>query len=603
VTELETSTTDSALAARVRELEARLVGEEILAARLASEKAKLAEVTAERDRLRRAYTLLLEQHELLRRRLFVAKAERIDATQLELEFAATKAKLDALAKQLGMELEGPPWPPPASWSPPAPQTGGQAPPSGGPPKAGSKKPSPTGRRNLREEDIKDETRIELTDPTLDDTWKCIGFEESCRYGYRRGGPVRIVLARAKYKKVVDAEEGTEDEEPVVELMTVKKPKELVERGLLAPSLIAHMLVSKYRFGIPFHRLAEMLRAQGVRLDDGTMCRYAEDVGATLGCIVDAMVKEAKETAFCLSTDATGVCIQPEPLASGRRQACRKGHFFVVLADQDHVFFEFQREHTSKAVCDMFRGFSRYIQADAHAIYNAVFRGEARVSDDDAAPTEVGCLAHCRRRFWEAATVTKDAAAREGLLRLRAIFKLEEEWAALPPKQRHDLRQRYARPLVDDFFAWAEGEFPRVKNVRGLVASAFGYAVRQKDALRRFLDDGRLAATNNHSERALRSPICAGRKAWLFFGSDDHATAAANLFSLIVSCQLHGLDPETYLAEIIHILPLWPRDRYLELAPKYWAATRARLDPDEIARELGPLTVPPRPSAQQQPTSE
>jgi hypothetical protein len=532
VTELETSTTDSALAARVRELEARLVGEEILTAQLASEKAKLAEVTAERDRLRRAYTLLLEQHELLRRRLFVAKAERIDATQLELEFAETKAKLEALAKQLGMELEGPPWPPPESWSALVPsQTGEEKPPPGDTPKGRSKKTSPTGRRNLREEDIQDETRIELTDPTLDDTWKCIGFEESCRYGYRRGGPVRIILARAKYKKVVEAAEGAEDEEPVFELMTVKKPKELVERGLLAPSLIAHMLVSKYRFGIPFHRLAEMFRAQGVRLDDGTMCRYAEDVGATLGCIVDAMAKEAKETAFCLSTDATGVCIQPEPLASGRRQACRKGHFFVVLADQDHVFFEFQREHTSKAVCEMFRGFSRYIQADAHAIYNAVFRGEARVSDDDDAPTEVGCLAHCRRRFWEAATVTKDPAAREGLLRLRAIFKLEEEWVARPPKQRHDLRQRYARPLVDDFFAWAEGEFTRVKNVRGLVASAFGYAVRQKDALRRFLDDGRLAATNNHSERALRSPICAGRKAWLFFGSDDHATAAANLFSL------------------------------------------------------------------------
>jgi hypothetical protein len=411
-----------------------------------------------------------------------------------------------------------------------------------------------------------------------------------------------VLARATYKKPVEADEGS-DEEPIFELVTVKKPKELVERGLLAPSLIAHLLVSKYRFGIPFHRLAEMFRAQGVRLDDGTMCRYAEDVGATLGCIVDAMAKEAKESAFCLSTDATGVCVQPEPLASGKRQACRKGHFFVVLADQDHVFFEFQREHTSKAVCEMFKGFKGHIQADAHAIYNALFRGEARVNDDDEIPTEVGCLAHARRRFWEAATVTKDVAAREGLLRLRAIFELEAEWADLPPQRRHARRQLQARPLVDDFFAWAEREFERVKGVRGLVATAFGYAVRQKEPLRRFLDDGRLSATNNHSERALRSPICAGRKAWLFFGSDDHANAAANLFSLVASCQLHGLDPETYLAEIIRIVPLWPRDRYIELAPKCWATTRARLDPAELERELGPLTVPSPVPAEQQPTSD
>ena len=104
-----------------------------------------------------------------------------------------------------------------------------------------------------------------------------------------------------------------------------------------------------------------------------------------------MAKEAKATAFCLSTDATGVCIQPEPLAGRQRQACRKGHFFVVLADQDHVFFEFQPKHTSAAVCEMFRGFSGYIQADAHAIYDAIFRGEARASPDDEPPLEVGLL--------------------------------------------------------------------------------------------------------------------------------------------------------------------------------------------------------------------
>ena len=408
-------------------------------------------------------------------------------------------------------------------------------PASPPPESKGRKPktTATARRNLRNEDMP-EKRIELLDPAFEGKYERIRFEESCRQGYQRGGPVRIVLARAIYKVPLETEQGSENE-PVVELVTVAKPKELVERGLLAPSLIAHLLVSKYLFGIPFHRLALMLRAQGVRLDDGTMCRYAEDVGATLGCIVDTMACEAKESAFCLSMDATGVGIQPEPLATGKRQACRKGHFFVVLADQDHVFFEYQREHTSKAVCEMFRGFGGYVQADAHVIYDALFRGDARASADDDVPTEVGCLAHCRRRFWEA-------------------------------------------------------------------ASAFGYAVRQKEPLCRFLDDGRLAITNNHSERALRSPICAGRKAWLFFGSDDHASAAANLFSLIASCQLHGLDPEAYLAETVRIVPLWPRERYLELAPRYWAATRARLDPAELANELGPITVPPPLAAEQERSS-
>ncbi len=39
-----------------------------------------------------------------------------------------------------------------------------------------------------------------------------------------------------------------------------------------------------------------------------------------------------------------------------------------------------------------------------------------------------------------------------------------------------------------------------------------------------------------------------------------------------------------------VLPHWPRDRYLELAPRYWRITRARLRADELADELGPLTI-------------
>jgi len=613
-----------------------------LEAELARTQQTLAQVTAERDKLRRAYEQLLEQLELLRRRIFVAKAERIDSTQLEMEFAQTRAKLDALIKQLqeGTSPTGELDMPPSH----ALGADGATPPPARP------RPKPTGRRDLAEEDLPEE-RVQITDPALEGHARRIGFESSSRLMYRRGGMIRFVVQRAKYAPHGQAQavagqpsvqatpdrppgadtqprpaapahpdvsgsaqteaaprgeprsvtriEGTAVESdgaadgpaPAFKVLTVRKPKELVERGILAASMIAHVLVSKYRWGLPFHRQARMYAEQGARIDDGTMCRYAEHVGATLGCIVDAMAKEAKERAFCLSTDATGVCIRPEPLATRARQACRKGHFFVVLADQDHVFFEFQARHTSAVACEMFRGFSGYIQADAHAIYDAVFRGEARSCDDDPPPQEVGCWSHCRRRVWEAAVVAKDPAAREALLRIGKLFDLEEPWAKLAPAQRHALRQRLLRPLVDDFFAWAAFQHARVKGVRGLVASAFGYAVRQETALRRFLEDGRLPMTNNHSERALR-PIAAGRRVWLFFGSDDHASAAANLFSLIASCELHRLDPEAYLTDIIHVLPYWPRDRYLELAPKYWLATRARIPSKQLAVEICDITVPP-----------
>jgi transposase len=532
--------------------------------------AQLTRVIAERDKLRRAYDQLLEQVQLLRRRIFLAKAERVDVTQLELEFHDKLEELRGLAAKLQLD-------PPSS--------DGE---SNRPPPSRTK---PSGRRNLASAPIPEE-RVELLDPALEGIAERIGFEESSRLGYRRGGPVRIVVARAKYKTTGG------DTTPIV---TADKPKELFRRGLLAPSLVAHILVAKYRFGLPFARLSKILAAEGLELDDGTMCRYAEDAGATLGAIVEAAAADAKTHAFCLATDATGVAIRPTPLSSGQRQPCDKGHFFVVLADTDYVFFEFQRRHTSQAVCEMFRGFGGYILADAHCIYDALFRGDARISSEDKPPDEVACWSHARRHFWEAAIATKEVLAREALVRIRLMFQLEEGWASLPPVERHRRRQSALRPLVDDFFDWAEPHRLRLAGTRGLLASAFGYALRQKDALRRFLDDGRLPMTNNASERALRG-IAVGRKNWLFFGSDDHAQAAANLFSLIASCQLHGLDAETYLTDIFRVLPYWPRDRYLELAPKYWRATRARLSQRELEIEVGPVTVPPPPPTEQQPAA-
>lgn len=565
--------TEAALRQRIADLEATLT---TVATTLAKTNDELASVRAERDRLRRAYEQLKGHLELLRRRIFVAKAERIDTSQLEIEFAETTARLEKLAREINADTDA---------SGAAEQSGD----SSGRPSGKRRTSRGSGRPNLRALGLPEE-RVEILDEELEGKAERIGFEETCLLGRRRVGTFVVVVARAKYKTTTD--DGT------TEIVSADRPRELYERGMLAPSFIAYVLTKKFRWGMPFHRLALELEAEGISLDDSTMCRYAEHIGASAGCVVDAMAAEAKATAFCLSTDATGAAIQPARIPGGPRQACAKGHFFVVLADRDHVFFEYQPKHTSDAVCAMFRGFKGYIQADAHAVYDALFRGEARDAETDKPPDEVACWAHARRKFWEAAIVTKEPQAREALLRIRMLFKLEEDWTPLAPKQRHDRRQRIARPMVDDFFAWADGVFEHVRGVRGPLATAFGYAIRQKAALRRFLDDGRLRLENNNAERALRSSIAVGRKAWLFFGSDDHAQAAANLFSLIASCQLHDLDAEAYLADLFRVLPYWPRDRYIELAPKYWPATRARLSQRELELPLGHVTVPP-PAAEQQ----
>ncbi len=122
---------------------------------------------------------------------------------------------------------------------------------------------------------------------------------------------------------------------------------------------------------------------------------------------------------------------------------------------------------------------------------------------------------------------------EGVRRIDAIFDAHRALADLAPAQRKLRRDAEVRPVVDTFFTWVAEQKAKLEG-RGLVATALGYCLRHEAALRRFLDDGRLRMDNNSAERALR-PIAVGRKAWMFYGSDDHASAAGNILSLVASC--------------------------------------------------------------------
>ena len=550
--------------------------------------AQLAALTVERDTLRLAYRNAQLELELLRRRLFLAKAERLDTAQLELELGHKLAALDALSLQLGK---------------PDPQNAPSSGASPASPKDPGAKRKPTGRRDLRDLELPEE-RIELTDPVLEGRAERIDWDESCQLSWRRAGFVRTVVARAKYRVV----EATPEAPAESTLVTAPVPPQLLTRSLAAPSLLAHVLSEKLCDGLPFHRQEDRFTRLGLRLDRGTMCRWAEEFGATLGAtVVEAMRDEAMRTAFCISTDATGVLVQPIAGGDQVRRGCRRGHFLVQIADADHIFFEYLAKETSAAIGERFRGFSGYVQADAKSVYDLLFKPpDERPPPDDGEPDlaerkEVGCWSHARRKLWETAITSKDPVAREGVLRIQRIFDLDRTWRGKPPSEIRSLRELHLRPHTDAFFAWVAVEYERVKDQRGMLRSALGYAHRQRGPLTRFFDDGRLALTNNQSERELRR-VAVGRKAWLFVGSDDHAQAAGNVMSLIASARLHRLDPEAYLRDLIRVVPHWPRDRYLELAPRYWLATRARLDATQLERELGPLDLPAPASAVEQPAA-
>lgn len=557
--------------------------QELLNAERTASAQRIAELEKERDNLRASHERLRQELELFKRRLFIAKAERVDNTrQLELEFAEKMRELDAMAKTLGIAQDKPE-------SDETPAKDGK--------RCGKRTNNRgTGRRDLGALPLEEE-RIEIADPHLEalvaeGKVQRHGFEETSKIVHKRASKVRVVIARVRYK-TVDAEGNTD-------IITVAMPPEMLPGSIAAPSLAAHVIMENIGKGMPLFRLEDSFAREGIPIDRATLSRWKRLVGDRLAAtVVRAMHAHALATAFCISTDATGVCIQPIPSHDKGRQPCKRGHFLAMLADRDHVLFEYLDKENGKTIHAHFRGYSGYVQADAKSVFNLIFADpvelESKASDvahDGCERIEVGCWYHTRRRYWEAA-VAKSQVGREGLVRIGRIFELDASWKDKPPSEIKRLREQYLRPHVDSFFGWVEAQRLRFKDQRGYTRTALEYTHNQRDVLTRFFDDGRLVLSNNGAERALKA-VALGRKAWLFCGSDDHAKSTAALYSVVGSARLHRLDPEEYLRCLIRLVPLWPEDRMLELAPLFWARTRARLDADALAMELGPIAVPAEP---------
>ncbi len=240
-------------------LEAALAAER---AALAAERDRVAALTAERDLLRTSHERLRLELELLRRRIFVAKAERVDTAQLELEFAAKLAAARPTRRRAG--------PAPDADAPGGEGQGGQA-----APKA---KRKPTGRRDLRDAPL-EEVRVEIADPLVEELVAAgkaerIGHEESSKLAWKRGGLRRLVVARVKYRAL--------DGQGEAQLETAAMPPECFPRSLAAPSLLAHVVTDKYCDGLPLYRIEDRLARDGFEVDRGTLCRWVEDAGATAG---------------------------------------------------------------------------------------------------------------------------------------------------------------------------------------------------------------------------------------------------------------------------------------------------------------------------------
>ena len=163
----------------------------------------------------------------------------------------------------------------------------------------------------------------------------IDWEVSYKLAWQRGGHRRLAIARAKYRVVRAPTSATDADGPgggdlsaTVVLATAPMPPEAFPRSLAAPSMLAHVIAEKHCRGMPLNRLEDQYSHEGTPIDRGTMSRWLEDAGATVGAtVIQASHVEAMRTAFCLSTDATGIAVQPIPPGQQEAAAVPKRALF------------------------------------------------------------------------------------------------------------------------------------------------------------------------------------------------------------------------------------------------------------------------------------
>jgi transposase len=103
----------------------------------------------------------------------------------------------------------------------------------------------------------------------------------------------------------------------------------------------------------------------------------------------------------------------------------------------------------------------------------------------------------------------------------------------------------------------------------LQKSPLGQAIRhtlgQLEALVRYLEDGRYEIDTNRMENAIR-PTCIGKINWLFIGHPDAGWRSAVIYRLLITARRYGLDPATWLTDVLRQIPSCTPANLAELLP-------------------------------------
>lgn len=333
------------------------------------------------------------------------------------------------------------------------------------------------------------------------------------------------------------------------------PPRLIPQSKLGLGLAVHTVLARYDDHLSFYALERIFHERhAAEIPRQQLVQWVEHIAQWLLPIYEAMWQTMKAEGY-LQIDETPVKVL-DPEVRGK---AAQGYLWFFAVPRGDVILEFSRSRGQQVPRQRLAGFRGTIQTDAYEVYQAIER-------KDAALRRIGCLAHARRRFYQALReLVTEAIWFIGQIRL--LYRLEEQIRLLDPTERYRIRQEQAPPIWEAMKKHAKELQPQLLP-KSTLGQAVNYFLNEYDALLVYLQDGRFEIDNNLVENDIR-PTVVGRKRWLFIGHPQAGWRSAVIYSILISCRRRNLNPQQYLTDALGRLPSVKINQIHELLPARW----------------------------------
>jgi transposase len=386
-------------------------------------------------------------------------------------------------------------------------------------------------------------------PETGEPLKVISVEVSEKLEYRPGKLIVNVYKRPQYA-------SPESDDSFGGVIAAPMPDHPIAKCKADVGLLSYLIVSKFADHLPLYRQDGIFEREGVTIPRATQSSWLMQVYESIRILEEAYRRAVLEGDVAFTDDA------PVPLQVKGNGKLKKARLWVYVRGGPGpplVAYDFSIDRSKKRPLDFFKDYQGYVHADAYSGYDELFKKKGII--------EVGCWAHARRKFDEA-TSSRPTEATDILARIARLYhEVETPCAGMEPEQRRRFRQEHAAPLLAGIFAKLEETRFQTTPSEPL-RKAIDYALNQRTALCRYLEDGRLRPDNNLAENAMR-PVALGRKNWLFVGSERGGRAAALFMGLIASCKAREINPWEYFNDMLRRIMSHPVNRLRELLPDKW----------------------------------